>query len=198
VGQLATALLTNLPKIALAIGKIGMAIVTGLGSALWAKVSAAAAGIRDRFMEPINNMANKVKAVIDKIKSFFPLNLGKIINFKIPTISLKTGSRTVLGKTITYPAGFDVSWHARGGIFTEPTLLQSASGNVHGVGDSGPEAIIPLNTLWQRMDEMSARTDRILAQQTELLMGIYEESRKEKDFRVDGMWAGRYVNSLVR
>ena len=198
IKQLASAFITNLPQIVAAIGRIGLAIVQGLGSALWSKVSAAAAGIRDKFMEPINNMRDRVKAVIDKIKSFFPLKLGKIINFTIPKISLKTASKEVLGKTITYPTGFDVSWHARGGIFTEPTLLQSVNGGFHGVGDGGPEAIVPLNALWQRMEEQSARTEALLAQQTQILAAIYEEEQKEKNFRVDGMWAGRYVNSLVR
>ena len=41
----AKSLLSNLPKIAVALVKIGTAIVTGLGSALWGKVSAAANGI---------------------------------------------------------------------------------------------------------------------------------------------------------
>ncbi len=40
-----------------------------------------------------------------------------------------------------------VTWHAEGGIFNQPTLLTSVSGALHGVGESGPEAIAPLNTL---------------------------------------------------
>lgn len=198
IKQLAMAFIKNLPTIVSAIGRIGAAIVSGLGTALWGKVTAAAQGIRDKFMAPINNMREKVQGVIDKIKGFFPLKLGKIINFKVPSISLKTSTKSVLGKDITYPSGFSVNWHAQGGIFTDPTLLTSVNGNVHGVGDGGPEAIIPLNTLWQRLDEQSARTEQLLAQQTQLLMGIYEEERKEKNFKVDGIWAGRYVNSLVR
>lgn len=198
IGNLATSFITNLPKIVAAITRIGAAIVTGLGSALWSKVSAAAAGVRDKFLEPINNMRDKVKAIIDKIKSFFPLKLGKIINFTVPKISLKTSTKEILGKSITYPSGFDVSWHARGGIFTEPTVLQSINGGLHGFGDAGPEAIVPLNALWQRMDEQSARTETLLAQQTQILAAIYEEAQKEKNFKVDGIWAGRYVNSLVR
>ena len=71
IGKLASAFITNLPKIVAAIGRIGLAIVTGLGSAIWGKVSAAAAGIRDRFMEPINQMKDKVKGILDKIKNFF-------------------------------------------------------------------------------------------------------------------------------
>ena len=31
-----------------------------------------------------------------------------------------------------------------------------------------------------------------------ILMAVLEELEKEKNFKVDGMWAGRYVNSLVK
>ena len=154
IAQLAASFITNLPKIVLAIGRIGLAIVTGLGSAIWGQVSSAAAGIRDRFMAPINQIKDKFQAVINKIKSFFPFNLGRLVNFKVPSISLNTRTRKVLGKKITYPVGFSIAWHAKGGIFNEPTLLQSANGSLHGVGESGPEAIIPLNSFWKKMDEI--------------------------------------------
>lgn len=198
ITQLASALIKNLPKIVVAIGRIGLAIVSGLGSAIWGKVTAAANGIRDRFMAPINTMKDKVKAVVDKIKGMFPFKLGKIINFKVPSIGLRTATKSVLGKSITYPTGFDVSWHARGGIYTNPTLLTDAAGNIHGVGDGGAEAIVPLDVLWSKMAEQTARTETLLVRQTQIISAMYEEMQKEKNFKVDGIWAGRYVNSLVR
>lgn len=240
--QFALTLVKNIPKITAAVRRIGFTIIVGLGSAIWGRVTAAAVGIRDRFMaqinalrarvsaavsalrtnfmthintlmnnvastaasirdkfvQPIQTAKDKISGIVDKIKGFFPLSIGKIINFSIPSISLRTGSRTVLGKTITYPTGFDVSWHAKGGIFTSPTLLQAADGSIHGIGDGGAEAIVPLDVLWTKMAEQSARSEAILAQQTRILNAIYEETQKEKNFRVDGVWAGRYVNSLVR
>ena len=242
IGQFALTLIKNIPVIMNAVRQIGFNIVLGLGRAIWGQVTAAAVGIRDRFMtqinalrarvsaavsalrsnfmthintlrnnvattaasirdkfvQPIETAKEKISGIVNKIKGFFPLNLGKLINFSIPTIRLTKDSVTVLGKTITYPTGFDVSWHAKGGIFTGPTLLQAANGSIHGVGEAGPEAIVPLDVLWSKMAEQSARSETILAQQTQILNAIYEESRKEKNFRVDGVWAGRYVNSLVR
>lgn len=197
IKQLASTFIKNLPAIVSAIGRIGAEIVKGLGSAIWGKVSAAAAGVRDKFMSPINELVGKVQGIIDKIKGKFPIKLGHILSFKIPKIDVGTKTVTVGEKDVKVPT-FSISWHARGGIFDQPTLLQSANGNFHGVGERGPEAIIPLNALWDRLDEQAARTERMLAQQTQILMGIYEESQKEKNFRVDGMWAGRYVNSLVK
>lgn len=155
-------------------------------------------GIKTAITTPIQAAKDKVKGVVDKIKGFFPFKIGRLLNFKIPTISLKTGSKTVLGKTITYPTGFDVSWHKRGGIFTSPTLLTDANGGIHGVGEAEAEAVLPISKLQEMVDFGNAQGMAIMEQQTRVLLAIYEELQKEKNFKVDGIWAGRYVNSLVR
>ena len=50
---------------------------------------------------------------------------------------------------VNIPTSFKITWHKLGGIFNKPTLL----GN-HGVGEAGPEAILPLNTLFDKMNNM--------------------------------------------
>lgn len=156
IGKLATSFITNLPKIVAAIARIGLAIVTGLGSAIWGKVSAAAAGVRDRFMEPINQMKDKVKGILDKIKNFFPIQLGKICHFSIPKISVSGGSAPWgIGGKGTKPS-FNVSWssHALGGIISK-RLLMTEGNTVHEFGEAGSEAILPLNPFWKKMDEIA-------------------------------------------
>jgi hypothetical protein len=158
VMTLARSLITNLPKIVTAVGRIGLAIVKGLGSAIWGKVSAAAAGIRDRFMKPINAMKDKVKGIIDKIKGFFPFSLGKILHFSIPKISISGGSAPwgIGGKGT--PPSFSVGWtsHAAGGIFSKRTLM-TLGNTVHEFGESGPEAIVPLDPFWKKLEAISAQ-----------------------------------------
>jgi len=46
-----------------------------------------------------------------------------------------------------------VSWYAKGGIFTTPTLFATPYG-MKGVGEAGAEAVLPLSRLWS---EMSSR-----------------------------------------
>lgn len=156
IGQLASSFITNLPKIVAAIGRIGLAIVTGLGSAIWGKVTQAANGIRDRFMQPINNMKDKVKGILDKIKNFFPVNLGKILHFSLPKISVSGGSAPWgIGGKGTRPS-FNVTWssHALGGIISKRLLMTEGS-TVHEFGEAGSEAILPLNPFWRKMDEIA-------------------------------------------
>lgn len=149
-------------------------------------------GIKTAIITPIQNAWTKVKGIVDKLKSLFPINIGKILsNISVPHFSLKWSSKDFgpLG-SIRYPTGFDVSWYARGGIFDSPTIA--------GIGEAGPEAVVPLDRFWEEIQSVNARTDALLVRQNQILMAVLEEVSKEKNFKVDGIWAGRYVNSLVR
>ena len=143
--KLATAFITNMPKIVSAIARIGLAIVTGLGSALWGKITAAANGIKDRFMKPIDSMKEKVKSTIDKIKSFFPFNIGKVMsNIQLPKFSL-SGKFSLNPPSVPH---IEVKWAAKGGIVDGATLI--------GAGEKGPEAIVPLDPLWKKLESLTA------------------------------------------
>nr|DAY92767.1 MAG TPA: minor tail protein [Caudoviricetes sp.] len=107
-------------------------------------------GVKSAITNPVNAAKNKVSDIIGKIKGFFTklkLKIPVPSLPKLPHFSLKTGSKTILGKKITYPTGIKVDWHALGGIFTKPTLLQGANGSLHGVGEAGAEAITPIGVL---------------------------------------------------
>lgn len=148
IGKLATSFITNLPKIVMALGRIGLAIVTGLGSALWGKVTQAANGIRDRFMAPINQIRDKFQAVVNKIKSFFPVSIGRIMsNVKLPHFKI-SGDFSLKNKTVPK---LSIDWYAKGGIIDDATVFGSI-----GMGEAGPEAIMPLDPFWKKMDEMAA------------------------------------------
>lgn len=147
IGQLASAFIINLPKIVAAIGRIGLAIVTGLGSALWGKVSAAAATLRDRFMQPIETIKTKFQAVVDKIKGFFPIKVGNLLSgLKLPHLSI-SGSFSLNPPSVPKVS---VDWYAKGGIIPGTTII----GGI-GMGEAGPEAILPLNPFWKKMDEIA-------------------------------------------
>lgn len=153
IAHFAMALIKNIPKILVALGQIGLAIIKGLGSALFGKVSAAAAGIRDRFMRPINEIKEKFSRIIETIKGWFPIQLGDIFGgIKLPHFDVEWSSITAFGKTIDFPSGFDIDWYANGGIFNSPTIA--------GIGEiPGGEAVVPLNKFWDKLDNMQAGGD---------------------------------------
>lgn len=93
--------------------------------------------IKDAMIEPFVKAKDKIKEVIEAIKDLF-------FNIKLPRFSLKTSTKTIAGKEIPYPSGFEVKWNAKGGIFTQPTIFGASGGRLQGAGEAGPEAVIPL------------------------------------------------------
>lgn len=94
--------------------------------------------VKNAIIEPLVKAKDKVWEVLQAIKDFF-------FELKLPKFGLKTSSKTILGKEITYPSGIDVKWNAKGGIFTQPTIFGQSGGKLQGAGEAGPEALIPLN-----------------------------------------------------
>ncbi|HFI0687002.1 TPA: hypothetical protein ACGO46_001628 [Streptococcus suis] len=96
-------------------------------------------GIKDAISRPINAAKDAVKSAIDRMKSFFNFSWS-LPPLKIPKISISGGFSL---KPLSVPS-FGISWHKDGGIFEKATLFDTASG-MHGVGEAGPEAVLPLN-----------------------------------------------------
>lgn len=154
-------------------------------------------GIKTAIINPIQSAYNTVKGWVDKLKSLFPLKVGKIFsNLKVPKIVIKGGKAPYGIGGLGEKPDIQVKWYAKGGIFTRPTLL--AGNGLAGVGEAGPEAVLPISKLQEMVDFGNEPLQKLVANQTNILLAMYEEMKKEKNFKVDSAWAGRYVNGLVR
>jgi len=147
IGKLASGFITNLPKIVSAIARIGAEIVKGLGSAIWGKVTSAAAGIRDRFLAPINALRDKVKGIIDRIKGFFSFHVSAP-HIPLPHFSIRP-SGWKLGDLLkgSIPS-LGIDWYDKGGIFTSPSVI--------GVAERRPEFVGALDDLRDIVREESS------------------------------------------
>ena len=95
--------------------------------------------IKNKITQPIEDAKSVVDSAVQKIKGFFPINIGKILdNIKLPHFKVDGGEAPygIMGKG--YPPSFDISWNAKGGIFDGASII--------GVGEAGPEAVIPLSS----------------------------------------------------
>lgn len=104
--------------------------------------------VKNSIIDPIREAKDKVSGFIESIKGFFSnlkLKIPKPSMPSMPSFSLKTSSRTVFGKEITYPSGINVKWNAKGGIMNKPTIFGSMGNTLLGGGEAGSEAILPLN-----------------------------------------------------
>lgn len=152
------------------------------------KVTTTFNNIKTAIITPFQTAIDTVKRLIDKVKGWFPIKVGNLLSgLKLPHFKL-SGEFSLKNKTVPH---LSVDWYAQGGIFNSPTIA--------GIGEiPGGEAVVPLDRFWDELRSSNARTDALLERQNVILMAVLEELEKEKNFKVDGMWAGRYVNSLVK
>ena len=116
-----------------------------------ANVTATFNAIKTAIVTPIQNAIDKVKAIIQKIKGFFPISVGKIFsNIKLPHFKL-TGDFSLKNKTVPK---LSIDWYAQGGIFDSPTIA--------GIGEAGPEAVVPLDKFWDKLDNMQGGETNIV------------------------------------
>lgn len=102
----------------------------------------------ESISDKMESAQKAVKKVVDKIKGFFPLKIGKIFsNLKIPKISVSGGKAPfgIAGKG-SLPS-FNVKWNAQGGILTQPTIFGKVGDTLLGGGEAGAEAIAPITVL---------------------------------------------------
>lgn len=122
------------------------AYVIGQFNSLKASVTATFNAIKNAIVKPIQTAIDKVKSIINKLKSFFPIKVGHIFSgLKLPHFDWHW--KKVIGG-IKVPVFDGIDWYAKGGIFDAPTIA--------GIGEAGPEAVVPLDKLWNKFDEMTA------------------------------------------
>lgn len=110
---------------------------------LWSVIKTKFNQIKEAISGPINAAKDAVKNAIDKIKGFFNFTFSwpkiPMPSFGVSPSGWKIGD--LLKGSIPKLA---INWNAKGGIFDEPTIFNTSRG-LQGVGEAGPEAILPLN-----------------------------------------------------
>ena len=136
---------------------------------LKSKVTEKLNDIKDKFKEKFDDIKDKVKGVIDDIKGFFEglkLKIPKPELPKLPHFTVTTSTKTIMGKDITYPTGFDVDWYAKAMstpyMFTQPTVMQTPYGNI-GAGEAGNEIMYGHDNLMRDITAASAANNSVLA-----------------------------------
>lgn len=110
--------------------------------------------IKNKFESILSNAGEIVKEQIDKIKGFFDFSWS-LPKLKLPHISI-SGKFSI--DPLSVPK-FSISWHELGGIFVRPTVLNTPGG-LHGFGEAGPEAILPINKLEEYVVNAIEKTQR--------------------------------------
>ena len=107
--------------------------------------------IKSAITKPIETAKDTIKGIIEKIKGFFPVSIGNVVgHLKLPHFKL-TGKFSIVPPSVPK---FSVSWYKKGGIFDSPSLI--------GIGEAGPEAVVPLDKLWEKLDNIQGETNIVI------------------------------------
>lgn len=106
--------------------------------------------IKDTFSNVFNSVKNIVSNVFNSIKTTIS-NVWKGIKnlIKAPHI-VQTGTISIAGISTPIPK-LGIQWYAKGGIMTRPTMFGMNGGNAMVGGESGAEAVLPLDMLWSKL-----------------------------------------------
>lgn len=101
--------------------------------------------VKSAITKPVEAAKNAVKRIVNTIKGFFHFSWS-LPKLKVPKFAISPPGWKVSDLLKGKIPHLSVAWHAKGGVFTKPTLINSENG-IHGVGEAGAEAILPLTTL---------------------------------------------------
>lgn len=99
--------------------------------------------IKESITAPFKKAKETIEGIIDKIKSWFPIKIGNIFKkIKLPHFSID-GKFSLSPPSVPH---INIDWYKNGGIFDSPTIA--------GIGEAGPEAVVPLDKFWDKLDAM--------------------------------------------
>lgn len=138
------ALYKNWDKIKAGASALGQKIKSAWNSTVQS-VKDAAKKMLDWLTWPFRQAWDKIKSIIGWIKNLFPIDLSNFFGkIKLPHFSWDWID---IGGIISIPR-IDIDWYKKGGIFDSPTIA--------GIGEAGPEAVVPLDKFWDKLDNIAA------------------------------------------
>ena len=131
-------------------------LMSGITSARSSGLSSALSTVSGKFSSIDSTISSKMSAARDAVgnaisalKSKFNFSWS-LPHLKLPHVSI-SGSFSINPPSVPH---FGISWYKDGGILTRPTIFGAAGNNLLAGGEAGAEAVVPLATLWDKLETM--------------------------------------------
>lgn len=102
--------------------------------------------IKAAILHPIETAKILIKKIIDKIKDFFNFKIS-LPKIKLPHFKIKPEGWKFSDLLEGEIPKLGIEWYAKGGIFKSPSVI--------GVGEAGPEAVLPIEKLQGMLSNMA-------------------------------------------
>ena len=114
------------------------------------KITSAFDSIKTKLAEPFETARDTIEEIANAIKGFFSGEI-EMPEIKTPKFTVTPEGWEIGDLLEGVIPKLGITWHAKGGIMTEPTLFgyNPATGTAHVGGEAGDEAIAPISTLQQ-------------------------------------------------
>ena len=116
--------------------KVIVSTIRGI-SAVIASVRTTFNAVKSAMTQPIQSAKETISGVIDSVKKFFPVDLGKIFNLKIPHISVSGGEAPYGIAGMGTPPHFSVEWNAK--ALEQPYMFDRST--FFAAGEKGDEML---------------------------------------------------------
>ena len=133
-------------------------LMSGITSTMSSGLSSALSTVSGKFSSIYSTISSKMSAARDAVgnaisalKSKFNFSWS-LPHLKLPHVSI-SGSFSINPPSVPH---FGISWYKDGGILTRPTIFGAAGNNLLAGGEAGAEAVVPLATLWDKLETMIA------------------------------------------
>ena len=131
-------------------------LMSGITSTMSSGLSSALSTVTGKFSSIYSTISSKMSAARDAVgnaisalKSKFNFSWS-LPHLKLPHVSI-SGSFSINPPSVPH---FGISWYKDGGILTRPTVFGAAGNNLLAGGEAGAEAVVPLATLWDKLETM--------------------------------------------
>ena len=131
-------------------------LMSGITSTMSSGLSSALSTVTGKFSSIYSTISSKMSAARDAVgnaisalKSKFNFSWS-LPHLKLPHVSI-SGSFSINPPSVPH---FGISWYKYGGILTRPTIFGAAGNNLLAGGEAGAEAVVPLATLWDKLETM--------------------------------------------
>lgn len=207
--------LSNLGSAFTILGNIAYSIFSAIGavmsgfaafaqsafSAVSSALSAVGGAFRS-FQSAVGTVVSSVRSKFQGFVDFIAAIPGKIVGFfsniRVPQFHIPIPELHISGGFSLAPPSvphIELSWHAKGAIFDEPYVFPGPGG-LHGIGEAGPEAVLPIDNLKGYVVDAVETADTGQINVVEELRALRDDIRSLKIY-MDGREVGGIVTPYV-